>query len=130
MAKSKSSFTPAAGLFSTVEQNDTTMTNNENIQSPVKSSVDSGENGTGSKPIEPIRKQTSHYLPLEQIERIEDQCGVGTRKKERDRSSIVRAALDIYLNLSKEQDNNLKERALRENKTVAEIVSAAIDAYL
>ena len=84
----------------------------------------------GRPPETEKRIQTSIYFTENQIIKIDEQTGIRGRKKERDRSTLVREAVNIVLELNYEEYKPLKEEAEKQGKKSATIVKEALAAFL
>jgi len=81
----------------------------------------------GRKAAPEKKQQVSFYLVEDQIIKIDEQTGI--KKKERDKSSLARVAIDIVLEMSQAEYEHLTQKAEREGTTPGKIVRAALSAY-
>lgn len=80
------------------------------------------------KETEQKKIQTTIYFYEEELVRIEEQTGRG--KKEKDKSALVRSAVDMVLDIPVLEYSSLKNAAAQQGRSMGEIVFKALQAYL
>jgi hypothetical protein len=81
----------------------------------------------GSKKENEKKLQVSIYLTEEQIIALDEQTGI--KKKERDKSALVRIGVDIVTAMDDEEYKRLKTAAVEKEKTEGYIIKEALQTY-
>ena len=87
------------------------------------SAVEAPKRGRKKETSEQKKIQTTIYFYEEELVRIEEQTGRG--KKEKDKSALVRSAVDMVLDIP-----DLENAAAQQGRSMGEIVFKALQAYL
>ncbi|MCB5855507.1 hypothetical protein LIR37_14165 [Flavonifractor plautii] len=92
------------------------------------SAVEAPKRGRKKETSEQKKIQTTIYFYEEELVRIEEQTGRG--KKEKDKSALVRSAVDMVLDIPDLEYSSLKNAAAQQGRSMGEIVFKALQAYL
>ena len=90
--------------------------------------VEATKRGRKKETSEQKKIQTTIYFYEEELVRIEEQTGRG--KKEKDKSALVRSAVDMVLDIPDLEYSSLKNAAAQQGRSMGEIVFKALQAYL
>ena len=90
--------------------------------------VEAPKRGRKKETSEQKKIQTTIYFYEEELVRIEEQTGRG--KKEKDKSALVRSAVDMVLDIPDLEYSSLKNAAAQQGRSMGEIVFKALQAYL
>ena len=90
--------------------------------------VEAPKRGRTKETSEQKKIQTTIYFYEEELVRIEEQTGRG--KKEKDKSALVRSAVDMVLDIPDLEYSSLKNAAAQQGRSMGEIVFKALQAYL
>ena len=90
--------------------------------------VEAPKRGRKKETNEQKKIQTTIYFYEEELVRIEEQTGGG--KKEKDKSALVRSAVDMVLDIPDLEYSSLKNAAAQQGRSMGEIVFKALQAYL
>lgn len=119
MAKNKQSFGGmTSGLFSNEEKP---------VQSGAAPAAPTAAKGRIGRKKEEAKVQVTLYVREDQIDKLEDQTGRASTKKDKDKSAISRFALDIVFDMSTEDYKSLAAEAESRGVSPGVIVSEALN---